>query len=135
MRPALLAEATGNQNGELGGGFARPLLWKRCPWGLGVEIRDNKSPHWAPAEASTASFGHSGASGCVAWFDPETRTAWSIHGTRTADTGWLIRRAPEVAAAILSHPSGFLAEAAGVGIQRDGQQQHGSGHHELDGGR
>lgn len=102
IRPALLEEATTNQNGDLGGGFVRPLVWKRCPWGLGPEIRDDKSPHWAPSTAAAHSFGHSGASGCLAWSDPATSTAWAILGTRTADSGWLIRRGPEIGTAILN---------------------------------
>lgn len=102
VRNAVLAEAVSNQNDNLGGGFVRPLIWKRCPWGLGVEVRDQKSPHWTSDAASDESFGHSGASGCVAWYDPARDIAWSIHGTRTADTGWLIRRGPEICSAILN---------------------------------
>ncbi len=95
-------EATRNQNGELGGGFVKPLVWKPCPWGLGAELRDRKLPHWAPIEAGATSFGHSGASGCVAWYDPPTATAWAILGSRTADSGWLVRRAPAIGSAILA---------------------------------
>lgn len=104
LRPSTLEEATRNQNGELGGGFVKPLIWKPCPWGLGVELRGRKQPHWAPPEAGAASFGHSGASGCVAWYDPPTATAWTILGSRTADSGWLVHRAPGIGAAILSWP-------------------------------
>jgi CubicO group peptidase (beta-lactamase class C family) len=102
LRPATLEEATRNQNGQLGGGFVKPLVWEQCPWGLGVEVRGQKQPHWTPLEAGATSFGHSGASGCVAWYDPVTETAWTILGTRTADSGWLIRRAPVLGAAILA---------------------------------
>ncbi len=102
LRRALLAEATSNQNGDLGGGFVRPLVWRHSPWGLGPEIRDDKAPHWAPPEASPRSFGHSGASGCVVWHDPQASVSWAILGTRTADSGWLIRRAPEIGAAVLA---------------------------------
>ncbi|HEX9017520.1 MAG TPA: serine hydrolase domain-containing protein [Chloroflexota bacterium] len=102
LRPSLLAEATSNQNGDLEGGFVRPLVWKRCPWGLGPEIRDDKAPHWAPPTAGAGSFGHSGASGCISWFDPAASIAWAILGTRVADSGWLVRRGPELGTAILN---------------------------------
>ncbi|HLZ96707.1 MAG TPA: hypothetical protein VKP66_02105, partial [Steroidobacteraceae bacterium] len=45
----------------------------------GVELRDAKTPHWTPASASAASFGHVGASGCVAWVDPTAGIGWAIH--------------------------------------------------------
>ena len=130
LRQSTREEATRNQTGDLGGGFVRPLVWKRCPWGLGVELRDEKIPHWGPPEASAMSFGHSGASGCVAWYDPPTSTAWTILGTRTADSGWLVRRAPEVGTAILSRPSALLPQGPRVGVEGHGQEQDGASHHE-----
>lgn len=105
LRPDLLAEAVRNQNGDLAGGFIPPLMWERCPWGLGPEIHDEKSPHWAPPEAAQDSFGHSGASGCVAWYDPAARLAWAIAGARTADSGWLVRHGPVIGAALLEGQS------------------------------
>ncbi len=106
LRAATLKEAVQNQNGDLGGGFALPLIWDHCPWGLGPEIRDRKVPHWTPPEAGPDSFGHSGASGCVVWYDPSADTAWVIAGARTADSGWLVRRGPEIGSDILMMASG-----------------------------
>ena len=51
LRPETRAEATRNQTGDLAGGFVKPLYWSPCPWGLGPDLRGNKTPHWAPAEA------------------------------------------------------------------------------------
>jgi beta-lactamase class C len=98
---ATRAEATRSHTGELGGGFVEPLFWPRCPWGLGPDIRGHKTPHWAPAEAGPESFGHSGASGALAWASPAHEVAWALIGARTADNGWLLRRAPAIGAAIL----------------------------------
>lgn len=39
-------------------------------WGLGVEIKDHKQPHWTPAAASPKTFGHFGMSGSYLWVDP-----------------------------------------------------------------
>ncbi len=102
LRLQTLVEATRNQADDLGGGYAPPLVWPRCPWGLGPELRDEKAPHWAPSQASPTSFGHAGASGCVAWSDPTSDVTWAILGTRTADNGWLVRRGPAIGAAILA---------------------------------
>ncbi len=97
-----LAAATRNQTDDLGGGMAPPLIWPRCPWGLGPELRDEKTPHWTPPAAGPSSFGHAGMSGCVAWATPDSDVAWAILGTRTADGGWLVRRGPALGAAILN---------------------------------
>jgi CubicO group peptidase (beta-lactamase class C family) len=75
----LLAEARRDQTGGLGGGMGVFGEWPHCPWGLGVELRDAKMPHWTPASASAASFGHAGASGCVVWVDPTAGIGWAIH--------------------------------------------------------
>ena len=42
-------------------------------WGLGVEIRDHKSPHWTGTRNSPATFGHFGQSGTMLWLDPDAR--------------------------------------------------------------
>lgn len=41
-----------------------------CPWGLGIEIRGEKSPHWTGTANSPATFGHFGAAGSMLWVDP-----------------------------------------------------------------
>ncbi len=101
LKETTRAEAVQNQTGNLAGGFKPPLMWNPCPWGLGPELRGVKEPHWTPANTSPGSFGHSGASGCVAWYDPAKDVAWTLIGTRTAENGWLLRRGSEIAAAIL----------------------------------
>ena len=42
-----------------------------CPWGLGVEIRGEKSPHWTAPDASARTIGHFGQSGSFVWADPD----------------------------------------------------------------
>lgn len=39
-------------------------------FGLGVEIRGRKTPHWTGAGSSPATFGHFGQSGSFIWVDP-----------------------------------------------------------------
>jgi beta-lactamase class C len=102
LQPETRVEATRSQTGDLTGGFAEPLVWSPCPWGLGPDLRGAKSPHWAPAQAGPESFGHSGGSGCLAWAAPHAGVAWALLGARTADNGWLLRRAPAIGAAILA---------------------------------
>ncbi|MQY11356.1 hypothetical protein SRB5_14720 [Streptomyces sp. RB5] len=44
-------------------------------WGLGLEIRDGKSPHWTGATSSPRAFGHFGQSGTFLWVDPDAGAA------------------------------------------------------------
>jgi CubicO group peptidase (beta-lactamase class C family) len=78
------AAATRDQTGGLGGGFTA-VRYERCPWGLGPELRGDKSPHWAPAKASPESFGHYGATGCLVWADPRSNVTWAILGSYLLD--------------------------------------------------
>lgn len=105
LQPALLAEATRDGTAGLAGGFAEPLMWRPCPWGLGPELRGTKDPHWVTDQASPTSFGHSGASGCLAWCDPAADLAFAILGARPADSGWLLRRGPALTDTIYQHLS------------------------------
>jgi len=102
LNAATATAATSDQTGGLSGGFVEPLFWDPCPWGLGPDLRGAKSPHWVPAAAGSDSFGHSGASGCLAWYAPSADLAWAIFGARTADNGWLLRRSPAISTAILA---------------------------------
>lgn len=43
-----------------------------CPWGLGFEIRGDKTPHWTGARNSASTFGHFGGAGTMMWIDPAT---------------------------------------------------------------
>ena len=44
-------------------------------WGLGFELRSDKSPHWTGASNSSRTFGHFGQSGTFIWVDPEVQLA------------------------------------------------------------
>jgi CubicO group peptidase (beta-lactamase class C family) len=44
-------------------------------WGLGVEIRGHKSPHWTATTGSPRTFGHFGQSGSFLWVDPDADLA------------------------------------------------------------
>lgn len=71
ISPATLAAATAVSFPGLGGvlpGFGRQ---EPNDWGLGVEVRGTKSPHWTPASASPRTFGHFGQAGGFLWVDPD----------------------------------------------------------------
>src|SRR6185295_15496604 len=44
-------------------------------WGLGLEIRGSKSPHWTGSRNSPSTVGHFGRSGTMLWVDPKAEVA------------------------------------------------------------
>lgn len=46
-----------------------------CPWGLGVELHDGKSPHWLGSDMPADVAGHFGQSGTFLWFHRPTGRA------------------------------------------------------------
>lgn len=83
LRPGLVSEALHAEaisvqfpglNGVLPGfGSQRPN-----DWGLGFEIRSDKSPHWTGSQNSTRTFGHFGQSGTFLWVDPAVDLAFVV---------------------------------------------------------
>lgn len=78
VTPALHAEATSVQfpglNGVLPGfGSQRPN-----DWGLGFEIKSEKTPHWTGSANSPRTFGHFGQSGTFLWVDPAADLAFVV---------------------------------------------------------
>jgi CubicO group peptidase (beta-lactamase class C family) len=83
LRPTLvaaetLAEATTVQFPGLSG--VLPGLGRMEPndWGLALELRDAKSPHWTGTHNSERTFGHFGASGTFLWVDPDADAACGV---------------------------------------------------------
>ncbi len=70
LSPEGAAEAVTIQFAELTGIVPGVGRFDPCPWGLGVEIRGEKSPHWTGTTNSPATFGHFGAAGSMLWVDP-----------------------------------------------------------------
>ena len=44
-------------------------------WGLGIELRDAKAPHWTGERNSPRTYGHFGRSGTFLWVDPDAGVA------------------------------------------------------------
>ena len=52
-------------------------------WGLGLEIKDHKSPHWTGDRLSPATFGHFGRSGSFLFVDPAAGVAAAVLSDRS----------------------------------------------------
>lgn len=79
-----------------------PGFGRQAPndWGLGLEIRGEKSPHWTGLRNSPATFGHFGAAGTFLWVDPAAQLA--CVGLADREFGpWAMRAWPALADAVL----------------------------------
>lgn len=63
-------------------------------WGLGVEIRDGKEPHWTGPSQPGTTFGHFGQSGSFLWVDRDAGVAAACLCDRDFDD-WAKRAWPE----------------------------------------
>ena len=70
-------------------------------WGLGLELRDHKSPHWTGSSSSPSTFGHFGQSGTFLWVDPAAGAACVVLTDR--DFGdWVKQAWPALTDAVLA---------------------------------
>ncbi len=100
VAPATLAEATAPAFPGLSGilpGFGPQA---DNAWGLGVEIRNHKQPHWTGRLNSPRTFGHFGRSGSFLWVDPDAGVAAASLGARPFGP-WAAEAWPTLSDAIL----------------------------------
>lgn len=105
LRPTLIGHetyrfVTANQLGELDGVVPGFGPQRPCPWGLGVELRGAKSPHWTAPGNSVGTFGHFGASGSFIWVDPVLKIALVGLGDRPFGD-WAVDLWPRLGQAVL----------------------------------
>lgn len=101
LHPSTLADATTVQYPGLRG--VLPGFGSQDPndWGLGLEIRGTKHPHWTGSANSPVTFGHFGQSGTMLWVDPVARVGLVALADR--DFGpWAAAAWPALADAVLA---------------------------------
>ena len=101
---ATVTEATTIQFPSLAGRLPGMGIYEPCPWGLGVEIKGEKVPHWMGPTNSPFSFGHFGGSGTMMWVDPVARTSLVALTDRRFDEWALsaLRVWPELSDAVVA---------------------------------
>ena len=72
-----------------------------CDWGLGVEIRGDKRPHWTGTANAPSTFGHFGQSGSFLWVDPVAGVLCAGLSDRPFGL-WAARAWPALADAVLA---------------------------------
>jgi CubicO group peptidase (beta-lactamase class C family) len=88
LSPASVAAMTRNQNPHL-----------RAPWGLGWALADSIVWNSCGELVSPATFGHTGATGTVAWADPVRELVCIVLTNYRVDEGSLLRRVSNAVAA------------------------------------
>lgn len=83
-----------------------PSFGKQEPndWGLGVEIRDSKRPHWTGSLNSAGTFGHFGQAGGFVWVDPARGLALAALGA-AAFGPWALEAWPALSDAVIAETS------------------------------
>ena len=110
LRPTLIAESTLTEAVSSQFPMLRGVLpgfgsFDPNPWGLGIELRGTKTPHWTAPDCSDATFGHFGASGAYLWVDPTVGLActaisgsdfgpWAVEAWPTTNQALLNRHRP-----------------------------------------
>ncbi|MGA2836331.1 MAG: serine hydrolase domain-containing protein [Acidimicrobiales bacterium] len=126
-RPTLVAgttwrDATSVQFPGLAGVLPGFGPFDPCDWGLGVEIRGAKFPHWTGADNSPATFGHFGQTGSFLWVDPVAGVLCAGLADRRFGV-WASRAWPALADAVLAE-----AALSAPGAVAGGPPHGGDGH-------
>jgi CubicO group peptidase (beta-lactamase class C family) len=106
LAPTLVAEETFAEATRVvfpGLGGVLPGVGRHDPldWGLGFELRDEKSPHWTGTRNSPRTFGHFGGAGTFLWVDPEAGVALACLTDR--DFGdWALQAWPALSDAVVA---------------------------------
>jgi CubicO group peptidase (beta-lactamase class C family) len=104
VSPATLRHATAVAFGGLAGVLPGFGHYDPNDWGLGVEIRGDKQPHWTGGRNSPATFGHFGRSGAFLWVDPVRQLALGSLADRPFGP-WATRAWPALADAVVDRYS------------------------------
>lgn len=101
LDPAAVAEACSVAFPGLAG--VVPGYGRQDPndWGLGLEIRGTKSPHWTGRTSSPRTFGHFGRSGTFLWVDPDAGVGCVVLTDREFEA-WAIEAWPQFTDAVLA---------------------------------
>jgi len=101
VSPVTGAVATAVAFGELAGVLPGYGPYDPCDWGLGVEIRGAKRPHWTGSANSPATYGHFGQTGSFLWVDPVAGVLCAGLADRPFGV-WASRAWPALADAVLA---------------------------------
>jgi CubicO group peptidase (beta-lactamase class C family) len=79
------------QFGELPGTVELLATWDACGWGLGLDVRGTREPHWTGDALTATANTHFGSSGTLAWIDRERGLGLVALASRSSYSGWWSR--------------------------------------------
>jgi CubicO group peptidase (beta-lactamase class C family) len=88
LAPETVDEMLETQFGEPPGGVEAVALWDACPWGLGLDVRGTREPHWTGDALTPTANTHFGSSGTLAWIDRERGLGLVALASRGSYSGW-----------------------------------------------
>jgi CubicO group peptidase (beta-lactamase class C family) len=88
LAPETVDDMLATQFGELPGGVEAVTLWDACPWGLGLDVRGTREPHWTGDALRPSANTHFGSSGTLAWIDRERGIGLVALASRGSYSGW-----------------------------------------------
>ena len=105
-----MATAATSHFPELAGVVPGVRFFDPCPWGLTMEVRGAKQPHWTGRTNAPETFGHFGRTGTFLWVDPVAGIA--AVGLTERDFGpWALTAWPETSDAVLGAYRGTSTRA------------------------
>jgi CubicO group peptidase (beta-lactamase class C family) len=88
LAPETVEEMLAPQFGPLPGGVGGVGEWPALCWGLGFDVRGTREPHWTGDALGERAASHFGASGTLAWLDPERGLGLVALANRGSYSGW-----------------------------------------------
>jgi CubicO group peptidase (beta-lactamase class C family) len=88
LAPETVDDMLSTQFGELPGGVEGVSLWDACPWGLGLDVRGTREPHWTGDSLTATANTHFGSAGTLAWIDREHGIGLVALASRGSYSGW-----------------------------------------------
>jgi len=82
------AMITDQVDGRPGGVESGKVWWDRAAWGLGWEVKGEKTRHWTGTSTSPRTFCHFGQAGTLVWADPTRDLAMAVFANRTVTRMW-----------------------------------------------
>lgn len=78
------------------------------PFGLAIEVKDSKSPHWSGHDTSAQTYGHFGGAGTFVWVDPLAGVA-AVGLTDRGFDAWAMRAWPEFGDLVIARVTGGVS--------------------------
>lgn len=89
LAPPTRAAMTSDQTGGVPGGVeSGKVEWPIGRWGLGWEVKGEKTRHWTGTKSSPRTFCHFGQAGTLVWGDPERDLAVAVFANRAVSRVW-----------------------------------------------